>query len=550
MKNLKIGHKLGLGFATLLILLMLVSAFGLHSLAQMNARVEYLTDVDEAKLLSLTRVRFGITLRALAARNLVLVTEPEHQKLDLEVLAEGQKAIDDSLGMLGKLLKDPATPPEELKMMEKLRALEARYLPIATEIVRLATSGKPDAARDMLGKDCMPLLREVIAHIEKFRQVMGVDSRTHAEATEEEYSLAKWTMLSIALADLVLGIIIATMLTRAIARPLQEAVEVAHKVSSGDLRSRIEVRSRDEMGQLMSALKEMNDNLAGMVGQVRRGTDTIAVASGEIKSGNMDLSARTERQASSLEETASAMEELTSTVKQNADNARQARRMAESASDFAAKGGEVVGRVVHTMDSISESSRKVVDIIGVIDGIAFQTNILALNAAVEAARAGEQGRGFAVVATEVRSLAQRSAAAAKEIKSLIDDSVSKVTVGADLVNEAGSTMKEVVTGIKNVSNIMQEITSASEEQTVGIEQVNQAIVLLDETTQQNAALVEQAAAAAASMQEQTGNLARVVSVFRLGDGEFKSAETAPLEYKVGARLPIDDAPVKMLAHSG
>ena len=274
----------------------------------------------------------------------------------------------------------------------------------------------------------------------------------------------------------------------------------------------------------MQALQEMNHSLVGMVGQVRSGTDTIATASSQIAAGNMDLSSRTEQQASSLEETAASMEELTTTVKQNADNARQANQLAAAASAVAVKGGAVVSQVVDTMASINDSSKKIVDIISVIDGIAFQTNILALNAAVEAARAGEQGRGFAVVATEVRNLAQRSAAAAKEIKTLIGDSVDKVAAGSKLVGEAGNTMDEVVASVRRVTDIMGEITAASVEQSAGIEQVNQAIAQMDEVTQQNAALVEEAAAAAHSLQDQAGSLAQVVGVFRL-DGRHAAAVT-------------------------
>jgi methyl-accepting chemotaxis protein len=302
---------------------------------------------------------------------------------------------------------------------------------------------------------------------------------------------------------------------RSITAPLAEAVKVAHRVATGDLASDIAEHGRDEIGQLFAALRQMNGSLAGIVGNVRASTDAIGVATREITSGNADLSARTETQAGSLEETASSMEQLTQTVKQNAENARQANQVAVAASDHALKGGQVVGRVVQTMGSIKESSGRIVDIIGVIDGIAFQTNILALNAAVEAARAGEQGRGFAVVAAEVRSLAQRSAAAAKEIKGLISDSVEKVDAGSRLVDEAGKTMGDIVASVRHVAGIMAEIAAASEEQSNGIEHVNQAITQMDEMTQQNAALVEQAAAAAASMQDQAVRLAQAVAVFKL-----------------------------------
>jgi methyl-accepting chemotaxis protein len=314
---------------------------------------------------------------------------------------------------------------------------------------------------------------------------------------------------------LVLGSLLAWGLARSITQPLRRAEATAQAIGAMDLSGTAEASyAKDETGQLMQALKHMNDSLAKVVGEVRTGTDTIATASGQIASGNQDLSSRTEQQASSLEETAASMEELTSTVKQNADNARQANQLAVSASEVAVKGGSVVSQVVDTMGSINASSRKIVDIIGVIDGIAFQTNILALNAAVEAARAGEQGRGFAVVASEVRSLAQRSAAAAKEIKTLIGDSVEKVEEGSKQVAEAGRTMEEIVDSVKRVTDIMGEITAASQEQTSGIEQINQAITQMDQVTQQNAALVEQAAAAAQSLQEQAESLVHAVSVFR------------------------------------
>jgi methyl-accepting chemotaxis protein len=340
------------------------------------------------------------------------------------------------------------------------------------------------------------------------------------------------------------GALCAFFVSRSITRPLKEAVTVAETVAAGDLTSRIEVTSRDEMGQLMQALKGMNENLAKVVGEVRQGTDTIATASSEIASGNHDLSSRTEQQASSLEQTAASMEELTSTVKQNADNARQANQLAVSASAVAVKGGSVVSQVVDTMGSINASSRKIVDIIGVIDGIAFQTNILALNAAVEAARAGEQGRGFAVVASEVRSLAQRSAAAAKEIKTLIGDSVEKVEEGSKQVAEAGRTMEEIVDSVRRVTDIMGEITAASQEQTSGIEQINQAVTQMDQTTQQNAALVEEASAAAQSLQEQAGSLSQVVSVFKLDGGSdavFKQVRP------VAAPRPASKAPPRAAA---
>lgn len=312
-----------------------------------------------------------------------------------------------------------------------------------------------------------------------------------------------------------LAAMIAIFLIRNIVTPMVQAVEIAKTVAAGNLTSDIRVNSKDETGQLLQALKEMNDSLVTIVSQVRIGADAIATASSQLASGNLDLSSRTEQQASSLGKTASSMEELTGTVKQNADNARQANQLAASASEVAVKGGAAVMQVVDTMASINASSKKIVDIIGVIDGIAFQTNILALNAAVEAARAGEQGRGFAVVAAEVRNLAQRSAVAAKEIKTLIADSAQQVSIGGQLVSQAGATMDEIVTSVKRVTDIIGEITSASQEQITGIELINQAITEMDRVTQQNASLVEEAAAAADSMQDQARNQAQLMSVFTL-----------------------------------
>ena len=349
----------------------------------------------------------------------------------------------------------------------------------------------------------------------KLMQYQEETAKKEYERNQTIYVWVRNSCISGMVFAVLLGIVICIWLMRAIARPLAEAVGIAKAVAAGDLTKRIEVKTSDETGQLLQALSEMNDSLVRIVSEVRGGTETIATASRQIAAGNLDLSARTETQASSLEETASSMEELTSTVKQNADSAYQANQLAASASEVAAKGGAVVSQVVNTMGSINDSAKKIVDIISVIDSIAFQTNILALNAAVEAARAGEQGKGFAVVATEVRQLAQRSAAAAKEIKLLIDDSVEKVDAGAKLVDEAGATMQEIVESVTRVTHIMSEISVASKEQTDGIQQVNQAINQMDEVTQQNAALVEEAAAAASSLQDQAVSLSHVVSIFKI-----------------------------------
>ena len=360
-----------------------------------------------------------------------------------------------------------------------------------------------------------PLQQKALQEINKLVALQDAASAELAAQSESSANKTIGTLVLMALLVLCAGIAFSVLLTRSITAPLREAVAIAKQVAAGELSFHAEPEGNDEISELLLALKEMNDNLYHIVSEVRQGTDAIAIASVEISTGNADLSSRTETQAGALEETASSMEEITATVRQNADNARQANALVTSASNFAVKGGEEVGKVVHTMNSIKESSRKIVDIISVIDGIAFQTNILALNAAVEAARAGEQGRGFAVVASEVRNLAQRSANAAKEIKTLIGDSVEKVGTGDKLVEAAGKTMDEIVRSVKHVADIMAEITAAGQEQSSGIEEVNRAITQMDEMTQQNTALVEQAAAAAESMEEQAGNLARAVSAFKL-----------------------------------
>ena len=407
---------------------------------------------------------------------------------------------------------------------------------------QFAAAGFDPAAGDaaVKGKD-----REPAELLDQASQQIVAATRDSAAAAEAASKRA--TLLSLLAMALGSGaaIVAGVFVSRSIVRPLERAVEVAQTVAGGDLRARIEVTSNDETGQLLQALKDMNASLTQIVGKVRSGAETITVASDEIASGNMDLSSRTEQQAGALEETASSIEELTSTVKQNADNARQANQLAISACDVAVKGGDVVERAVTTMGAISESSKQIVDIIGVIDGIAFQTNILALNAAVEAARAGEQGRGFAVVASEVRNLAQRSASAAKEIKALIGDSVARVEAGSALVNETGTTMNEIVASVKRVMDIMGEISAASAEQGAGIEQINIAVTEMDTATQQNAALVEEAAAAAQALREQTVALNEVVGVFKLEGDAMAAQSVQPLRPAVApARLtaPAAKAP--------
>jgi methyl-accepting chemotaxis protein len=405
--------------------------------------------------------------------------------------------------------------PEERVVYPVFEKLLNEYALEHNKVIAISHTQDTEQATTLSRGKSLQLNREMNTALDKLTEVNVAGAVRAGETADTVYAQARLWVLGLLLGCIVLGLGLALWIARIVARPLAEAVKVAQSVAAGDLTSHIEAQTTDETGLLLEALRAMNHSLVNIVGEVRTGTDTIATASSQIASGNQDLSSRTEEQASSLEETAASMEELTSTVKQNADNARQANQLAVSASEVAVKGGNVVSQVVDTMGSINASSKKIVDIIGVIDGIAFQTNILALNAAVEAARAGEQGRGFAVVASEVRSLAQRSAAAAKEIKTLIGDSVEKVEEGSKQVEEAGRTMDEIVGSVKRVTDIMGEITAASQEQTSGIEQINQAISQMDQVTQQNAALVEEASAAAQSLQEQAGSLVQAVSIFKL-----------------------------------
>jgi methyl-accepting chemotaxis protein len=403
-------------------------------------------------------------------------------------------------------------------------------------------AGDLELARQIVHGPLVELFRPVATAIDVLIQLQLDEARKSNEASRHQFEVVR----AVCLGGMILGLLLAgavgVVLVRGIVGPLEQAVRIAGAVADGDLTRDIDVQGRDETGRLMQALSDMNEGLAAIVGRVRGGTDTIATASGQIAAGNLDLSARTEQQAASLEETAASMEELTSTVKQNADNARQANGLAQSASAVANQGGQVVAKVVDTMAAIDASAARIGDITGVIDGIAFQTNILALNAAVEAARAGEQGRGFAVVAGEVRNLAQRSAAAAREIKTLVEDSIRTVSEGSTLVEQAGATMEEIVRSVGRVTDIMAEIMAASQEQATGIEQVNQAIIQMDHATQQNAALVEQASAAAQALREEADSLAQAVGAFRLRAQGLKGAGAAG---HIGAGRP----PVQLLAQA-
>src|SRR5471030_2188570 len=408
-----------------------------------------------------------------------------------------------------------------------------KYIAARAKIEKLKLAGQFDEAGGVLQNELIPLSKQYLGSLKTMVDVQRHSIDANAEQIEGIYQTSRNRLIAMGTMVLLFGALCAWRLTLGIVRPLGRAVAVARTVADNDLSSKIEVDSTDETGQLLLALQHMNDSLARVVGEVREGSVAIATASSEIAAGNLDLSSRTEQQAGSLEETASSMEELTATVRQNADHTRRAKQLAQAASSVAVRGGAEVSQVVDTMGAINTSARKIVDIIAVIDGIAFQTNILALNAAVEAARAGEQGRAFAVVATEVRNLAQRSAAAAKEIKVLIDDSVDKVVLGTQLADQARNTMEAVVGSVKRVTDIIGEIADASAEQTAGLDQGHHAISAMDQATQQNAALVEQAAAAAAAMREETGKLSAVINAYTGGE----AADSGPAPERVVAPLP-------------
>ncbi|MES2162734.1 MAG: methyl-accepting chemotaxis protein [Pseudomonadota bacterium] len=540
MNNLKIGTRLGFGFSLILLMLTAMTIIGILRLSSASALTDHMINekIRDERLIA----EWGKIIEVNAARTTGawMVADPADQKKLEAMMAESSGRATKIQDQIGASIED-----EELKPLFK-KVLDTRktYTDIRKAVFVAKNAGDLEKGKSLYEGDMTQSRVLYLDALKKFSDKQAELLDRAAVEIQQQYTSGRTLLVLLGLAAIVMGVFAAWWITRTITHPINEAVKVAETVSSGDLTSDIQVSSSDETGQLMSALKTMNTSLVNIVGQVRNGTDLMAHASTEIAAGNHDLSSRTEQQASSLQETASSMEELTSTVRFNAENAREANKLAVTASEIASRGGAVVGEVVSTMGSINDSSRKIVDIISVIDSIAFQTNILALNAAVEAARAGEQGRGFAVVASEVRNLAQRSAAAAKDIKGLIDDSVRKVALGSDLVDKAGQTMSEIVVSISRVTQIMNQISHASEEQSIGIAQVNDAITQMDQVTQQNAALVEEAAAAAESMQEQSAKLADVVSVFKL-DASHMAVQARPLPpaRPRDALRPLRPAPV-------
>jgi methyl-accepting chemotaxis protein len=539
--NLKIGVRLSIGFGIVLVLLAAVALQGINGMSRSNDALHHIVDINIHKIELLDEMSQSVHISGRVIRTVALLHDEDEVNRQKKKIVDARRKYDESLAGLQKMQLDQAGQAFVAQIQEEGKigwADNDRFLELAKTDLNQAVA--------FLIKEAIPSAGKLQDTLRGFTDLQKQKSRENEKAAEESYHAAQLLMLVMSGLAIAFGAFIAWFSTRSITRPMKEAVKIAQTVAAGDLTSRIDVNTTDETGQLLQALKEMNDSLVRIVDQVRTGTETIASASSQIASGNLDLSSRTEEQASSLEETASSMEELTSAVKQNADNARQANSLATSASDVASNGGVVVAKVVETMSGINESAKKIVDIISVIDGIAFQTNILALNAAVEAARAGEQGRGFAVVASEVRNLAQRSAGAAKEIKALISDSVEKVDAGAKLVDQAGATMHEIVESVKRVTDIMADITAASNEQATGIEQVNQAITQMDDVTQQNAALVEQAAAAAQSLQDQAGSLTHAVSVFKL-DGMHAATSTSLPAASRPLRLATKAAPGRAVA---
>ncbi|MCE4554187.1 methyl-accepting chemotaxis protein [Roseateles cellulosilyticus] len=534
--HLRIGARLALGFA-LLLLLCTIAGLGMYQSSRLNANAIDLADNWLPSVRSLGDLRAKVNgLRRASMRHVLeesdagkatqLATHDQLLNKDIPaVLAEYEKLVSSA---------------EEAALLEQIKTLWAAHLKDDKQLIALSSGGVEHfaEARSYSTHQASTSFSALLKAIEQDVELNVKGAVASGDAAAATYRSVLWVnAVAIAIA-LLSGIALAVVISRSIVRPLHEAVGVAKAVAGGDLTSAIHVQGKDETADLLGALGDMNDNLARIVGQVRNSSENIATGSAQIATGNQDLSQRTEEQASNLQQTAASMEEMAGTVRHNADTTQQASALAQQASAAAVKGGEAVGAVVSTMQDISAAPRKIVDIIGVIDGIAFQTNILALNAAVEAARAGEQGRGFAVVASEVRSLAGRSADAAKEIKSLISASVEKVEMGTRQVDEAGSSMTDIVTQVQGVNQLISEIANATAEQSKGISQVGEAVNQLDQVTQQNAALVEESAAAADSLKHQAAALAEAVRVFKLAD-QRAVAPAAPVVRKaLLAPLPV------------
>ncbi|MBY4948687.1 MCP four helix bundle domain-containing protein [Cupriavidus respiraculi] len=534
LKSLSIQTKLLLSFGALAFITLLISVVSLRALGDTSDGFKrYLSGIN-ARAEMASQVRTAVDRRAISARNLVLVTAQADHDLEKAEVLKAHDDVQQRLKTLREMIESAARAGDDMEAARKLvmdmERIEGQYGPVANDILSLALANQREQAIDKMNRECRPLLAALVKATDAYADFTRTRQSGIIAGIEDSYTAQRNLLIVISIAAVALAAIGGLLITRSITRPIQRAVEIAQKVSQGDLTTRIVVTTRDETGKLLQALANMNAQLSDIVSRVRDGSGNVASASTQIATGNADLSQRTEEQAASLEETAASMEQLTATVKQSNDNARQANELAREAAGIAETGSAAVGRVVDTMQDISGSSAKIADITGMIEGIAFQTNILALNAAVEAARAGEQGRGFAVVASEVRSLAQRSSSASKEIKDLIAASLVQVQTGTTLAGEAGDTMAAVTRAVSRVTGMVGEIASASVEQARGIEQVNQAIAQIDQVTQQNATLVEQAAAASLSLQEQGQQLREAVAFFRLNGTAGRSS----------ARLAADD----------
>lgn len=509
-RNWRIGTRLFAAFGLVLVMMLGVSTVALWNLTTLSRTTHHMVEKTWVKADAANRLGLIAALNARRTMEQLISEGGERQRLRDEIVASRQEFVR-AIETLQALV-DTETDRNLLAQVERARAI---YVQSQVKFYELLDSGQLEAATEELKNVTLVQLNAISAGCRELSDVQQKVAEADAGQATRDADLGRWIVLLVSAGAWVVGLLVAWWITRSITRPLSQAVKVAEDVAQGRLGHEIPVQSSDETGLLLRALQNMDGSLANIVGEVRRGSDAIATATTQIATGNLDLSSRTEEQASALEQTSAAMQELAGTVRQNSDSGKYAADLAESAANVAARGGEVVAEVVQTMEAINTSSRKIADIIGIIDSIAFQTNILALNAAVEAARAGEQGRGFAVVASEVRALAGRSAEAAREIKHLIEESVSNVTNGSTQVEKAGSTMDEIVVNVRRVADIMREIREASQDQTQGIEQINQAVQQMDQVTQQNAALVEEAAAAAQAVEAQAQALVRMVSVFRI-----------------------------------
>ncbi|MDD0817086.1 methyl-accepting chemotaxis protein [Curvibacter sp. HBC28] len=530
MHLVSVRAKLSAAFGGLTVLVLIVSGLAIIELQAANqAFKSYVNGINTRATLAAS-IQAQVDARAIAARNLVLVTKPADVEVEKAAVAKAHEQVQKNLAKLKEMVALPDVPAQAKALVDDISKIEQAYSPVALSIVQLALQNKRDEAIAKMNEECRPLLMALVGKTNAYAELTAQRSALLIKGAEEQHSNQRTWLVAACLiavvAAVVAGMLIVRSLTRALGAEPGVLGQAAEKVAGGDLSPVLGADSAPA-GSVLASLGTMQQSLVRIVGQVRGAADSIATGTSEISVGNADLSQRTENQASALEETAATMEQFGTTVRHNADNARLANQLALNASEVASKGGTVVAQVVETMKGINDSSKKIGDIIGVIDGIAFQTNILALNAAVEAARAGEQGRGFAVVASEVRSLAGRSAEAAKEIKSLIGASVDQVEQGTVLVDQAGQTMEEVVAAITRVSDIVGEISSASSEQSSGVTQIGEAINQLDQTTQQNAALVEESAAAAQSLEHQSAQLVTAMAVFKLSGEAHRSAQAQP-----------------------